>query len=71
MAFENRIEAWAETPAELSFGPGHDHFWIKVGPAYREAMTIRIHGGWAKKLHESLGEYLSGNHAESFRDGDE
>jgi len=61
MAFENRIEAWAETPAEVSFGPGDDHFWIKVGPAYREAMTIRLAGNWARALHESLGEYLKGS----------
>lgn len=58
MAYENRIECTAETPADLTFGPGQGHFWITVGPKYQSAMTIRVHGRWAESLHEALGEYL-------------
>lgn len=65
---DDKIQAYAETPAELSFGAEDDHFWIKVGPAYREAMVIRIMGNWPRQLHESLSRYLKGESDETHRD---
>lgn len=64
-------EVWCETKAELSFGPADGHFWIRVGPMYDEAMTLRLHGGWAKDLYESLGRYLKGESDETHRDDED
>jgi hypothetical protein len=70
MPFENRIEAWAESPTTLTFGSTPDHFWINVGPAHAESMKLTLKGNWPRDLYEALGRYLNGSPDELDRDVD-